>query len=98
MEFTTDSWGGASFEVPESPTVYQIVKFDSKRYEKSDLPTLLLLWEMAKTLITEWESEALPEMDADLGEVTDPRAARVIEWASNLVANHRASLDLIPKN
>ena len=98
MEFNTDSWGGARFEVPDNPTVFQIVKFDSKRYELSDLPALILLWEMAKTLITEWESEALPEMDTDLGEVTDPRAARVIEWAANLVANHRSSLDLIPKN
>ena len=98
MEFTTDNWGGARFEVPDNPTVFQIVKYDSKRYELSDLPTLLLLWEMAKTLITEWESEALPEMDADLSEMTDPRAARVIEWASNLVANHRRNLDLIPKN
>ena len=98
MEFTTDSWGGARFEVPDNPTVFQIVKYDSKRYELSDLPALILLWEMAKTLITEWESEALPEMDADLGEVTDPRAARIVEWASNLVSNHRRSLDLIPKN
>ena len=98
MEFTTEKWGGARFEVPENPTVFQIVKFDSKQYELKHLPALLLLWEMAKTLITEWECEALPELDADLGELTDPRAARVIEWASNLVANHRRSLDLVPKN
>ena len=98
MEFTTDNWGGARFEVPENPTVLQIVTYDSKQYELKESPALILLWEMAKTLITEWESEALPEMDVDLGEVTDPRAARVIEWATNLIANHRRSLDLIPKN
>ena len=44
MEFTTEKWGGASFEVPENPTVFQIVKFDSKQYELKHLPALLLLW------------------------------------------------------
>ena len=98
MEFTTEKWGSASFEVPDNPTVFQILEFDSKQYELEHLPALVRLWEMSKTLITEWECEALPELDADLGEETDPRAARVIEWASNLVANHRRSLDLVPKN
>jgi len=98
MEFTTDSWGGARMVVPENPTVLQIVTYDSKQYELKELPALVLLWEMAKTLIEEWESEAMPDLDANLEELTDPRAARVIEWANNLTANHRRSLDNIPKN
>ena len=98
MEFTTDSWGGARMVVPDNPTVLQIVTYDSKRYELSELPALVLLWEMAKTLITEWESEAMPDINADLGELDDPKIARVIQWATNLVANHRRSLDNIPKN
>ncbi len=98
MEFTTDSWGGARMVVPDNPTVLQIVTYDSKRYELSELPALVLLWEMAKTLITEWESEAMPDINADLGKLDDPKIARVIQWASSLAANHRRSLDNIPKN
>ena len=98
MELTTDSWGGARMVIPDSPTVLQIVTYDSKRYELSGTPTLIMLWEMAKTMIVEWESEALPDLHADLGEIDDPRAARVLEWATTLVANHRSGLDLIPKN
>ena len=98
MEFTTEKWGGARLVVPDNPTVLQIVTFDSKRYELSELPALVLLWEMAKTMIGEWESEAMPDINADLGELEDPRIAMLIQWASNLVANHRRSLDNIPKN
>ncbi len=98
MELTTESWGGARMVIPDNPTVLQIVTYDSKQYELSGEPALLMLWEMAKTLITEWESEVMPDINADLGELEDPRIARVIQWASNLVANHRRSLDNIPKN
>jgi hypothetical protein len=98
MELTTESWGGARMVVPDNPTVLQIITYDSKQYELSGEPALLMLWEMAKTMIAEWECEAMPDINADLGELDDPRIARVIQWASNLVANHRRSLDNIPKN
>ena len=98
MEFTTEAWGGARMVIPDNPTVLQIVTYDSKMYELKGSPALIKLWEMAKTMIEEWECEALPDLNTDLSEVTDPRAARVLEWATNLVANHRRQLDLIPKN
>jgi len=98
VEFKTDSYGGARLVVPDEPTVFQLVKADSARYDSDDRSTILILWEMAKTLIEEWECEALPELNQDLSEVTDPRAARVIEWAGVTVSAYRRSLDEVSKN
>ena len=97
MEFTTEDFGGARLVVPDEPSVLQIVNYDSKRYD-SDSGALLKLWEMAKVLIDEWESEALPDMNADLNEITDSRAAQIIEWASLIVSGYRRNLDAVPKN
>ncbi len=98
MEFTTEDFGGARLVVPDEPNVLQLINHDSVRYEANDKAAVLNLWEMAKVLITEWESEALPDMNADLSEITDPRAARVIEWAGVMVSSYRRSLDTVPKN
>ena len=98
MEFTTEDYGGARLVVPDEPSVYQLLQHDSVRYEASAKGAILNLWEMAKILITEWESEALPDMDIDLNETVDPRAARVIEWAGVTVSAYRRSLDAIEKN
>ena len=98
MEFVTEDFGGARLVVPDEPSVLQIINHDSVRYEDSERGAILNLWEMAKVLITEWESEALPDMSADLSELTDPRAARVIEWAGLTVSVYRRGLDAISKN
>jgi hypothetical protein len=98
VEFTTEDFGGARLVVPDEPTVLQLILHDSVRYEFEAKGAILNLWDMAKVLITEWESEALPEMDADLSKLTDPRAARVIEWAGVTVSAYRRSLDIVPKN
>ena len=98
MEFTTKDYGGARLVVPDEPSVLQLINHDSVRYEKGEKGAVLNLWEMAKVLITEWESKALPDIDADLSEITDPRAARVIEWAGVMVSSYRRSLDTVSKN
>lgn len=98
MEFTTKDFGGARLVVPDEPSVLQLINHDSVRYEANEKGAILNLWEMAKVLITEWESESLPDMNADLGEITDPRAARIIEWAGVTVSAYRRSLDAVSKN
>lgn len=98
MEFKTDDYGGARLVVPDEPTVLQILLHDSVRYDANDKGAILNLWEMAKVFITEWECESLPDMNANLNEVTDARAARVIEWAGVTVSAYRRSLDAISKN
>ena len=98
MEFTTKDYGGARLVVPDEPSVLQLINHDSVRYEVDEKGAILSLWKMAKVLITEWESEALPDMNADLSEITDPRAARIIEWAGVMVSSYRRSLDIVSKN
>ena len=98
MEFTTKDYGGARLVVPDEPSVLQLINHDSVRYEKGEKGAVLNLWEMAKILITEWESKALPDMNADLSKLTDPRAARVVEWAGVMVSSYRRSLDIVSKN
>jgi hypothetical protein len=96
VEFTTEDYGGARLVVPDEPNVLQLINHDGIRYEENG--TILILWEMAKVLITEWEAEALPDMNIDLSEATDPRAARLIEWAGVTVSAYRRSLDVVSKN
>ena len=98
MEFKTEDFGGARLVVADEPSVLQLINYDSIRYEVDAKGAILNLWEMAKVLITEWESEALPDMNADLNEITDPRAARVIEWTGVMVSSYRQGLDKVPKN
>lgn len=102
MEFTTDKFGGARLVVPDDPTIYQLLEFDSKRYTTEDLPTILILWEMSKTLIVEWECEALPDKDisfADMRKITENahEVSKIIEWASTVVSAYRRSLENVPK-
>ena len=98
MEFKTEDFGGARLVVPDEPSVLQLINYDSVLYEAGAKGAILNLWEMAKVLITEWESKVLPDMDADLSEITDPRAARVIEWTGVTVSTYRRGLDTVSKN
>lgn len=98
MEFKTEDYGGARLVVPDEPSVLQILIHDSVRYDSNAEGTILRLWEMAKPLIIELEAEALPDMNADLSEITDARAARIIEWACLTVSAYRRSLDEVSKN
>lgn len=103
MEFTTDRFGGARLVVPDDPSIYHLLEFDSKRYSFDGLPAFLLLWESAKTLIVEWECEALPDKDislADMQSVTEKahEASKIIEWAGTIVSAYRRSLENVPKN
>ena len=98
MEFNIEDFGGIRFTVPDEPNVFQLVDYDSRRYEMPGMPSAVILWEMAKALIEEWECEALPDKDADLKEVTDSRAAYVVERVGVDVADYRRGLDKIPKN
>jgi hypothetical protein len=98
VEFTTEDFGGARLVVSDEPNVLQLILHDSVRYEAGAQGAIINLWEMAKILITEWEADALPDMNADLSEVTDPRAARLIEWAGVTVSAFRRGLDIVPKN
>jgi hypothetical protein len=100
MEFKTENFGGASFIVPDKPTVFQLADYDSRRYELKGFPAAILLWQMAQALITEWECKSLPIMDSNLREITENAndITSIIEWAGTTVSAYRRSLDEISKN
>lgn len=100
MEFKTDDFGGARFIVPDKPTVFQLADYDSRRYELKGLPSVVVLWDMAKALIDEWDCDALPDINTNLSDITENAAnvVKIIEWAGTLVAAYRRDLDAISKN
>ena len=97
-DYAVKSWGGCKFTLPDKPSVFQVLEFDSKRLELEGLPALVTLWEMAKVVISGWECEAMPDFRADLTQVEDARAARIIQWAAVAVSAWRRELDKVPKN
>ena len=99
MEFKTENFGGACFTVPDKPTVFQLADYDSRRYELKSYPSAILLWEMAKALIVEWECETFPDANSNLREITENAndITSIIEWAGTTVSAYRRSLDEISK-
>jgi hypothetical protein len=94
---------GLSFTLPDKPTVYQILIFDSKLSESLRQPQFLKLWETAKTVISDWQCEALPDyktpLDSINGEDDDMnKIARVIEFVGAQAIAWRNELDLVSKN
>ncbi len=89
---------GLTFEVPDEPSVMDLLRFDSARVDAMGGQAYLSLWEMAKTVITKWECEIFPDHRADLNKINDPRVARMIEAAGVQVSRWRRMLDETPKN
>lgn len=54
-------------------------------------------WEAVKPLILELECDVM-KLDADIDEITDPKAVEVILWASGTVITHMTRLEDVPKN
>ena len=91
----------ASFTLPDRPTVIQVLTYDSRRVEMDGKPGFIILWECAKTVITDWQAAALPDMRASLDTVAEadaPAVARIVEWAGIIVSTWRRALDATPKN
>jgi hypothetical protein len=97
MEITIEEFG-LRFTTPENPTVAEIMLYDSKRVDMANTPIYLGMWEMAKTLIQEWECELMPDYKVELNKITDLRIARLVEQAGNAVLAWRLSLDKVSKN
>lgn len=92
---------GVSFSIPEPVTVRAQMAYDSARDESGflgkDVPLYERLWEAGKAVIQKWECPCL-KLDTSLDDVTDPRAAKVIEWAGLAVFTFMLSLANVPKN
>lgn len=97
MEFKNDVLG-ARFVVPDRITVRQQLAYFSAATNRPSAEFMEQLWNAAKPLISEWQCEHLPDKDADLDAIENPKAADVIIWAALEVKKHIQALDEIPKN
>ncbi|MDD5517863.1 MAG: hypothetical protein PHV98_00745 [Candidatus Omnitrophica bacterium] len=94
---------GIKFSVPDKPTVYQILIFDSKLQESLRLPTFMKLWETAKTIVSDWECEIFPDFNVPLEKIEGDeknmvKIARIVEFVGGNVIAWRDSLDRVQKN
>ena len=89
---------GVSFDLPDEPSVFEIIRYDSTRLERSDEPAILILWECIKPLVTNWTCEDMPDVTVSLTKVKSLKAAQSVEWAAFRGSEWRLGLDNIPKN
>ena len=89
---------GVSFDLPDDPTVADILRYDSTRIEQGDGPAILVLWECVKPVIVNWECEALTDYHLPLDKVKSYKAAQAVEWAAFRGSEWRIGLDAVSKN
>lgn len=94
---------GFSFKLPETPTVMQVLRYDSRRFETAgDMPAFVVLWECAKTVMSGWQCDLLPDIKIDLDKLEHsehaPLQVRIIEAVGVAVSAWRGALDSVPKN
>ena len=87
-----------SFDLPDNPTVRQVLAYDSAVIEYRDQPALVSLWECARTIISNWKCQYVEKIDTPLDKLTGLAAAQAIEWAGAQVSYWRVALNDVPKN
>jgi hypothetical protein len=88
---------GIKFSIPDRPTVRQQLAYISATTGIDSERHLERLWNGAKTLIESWECE-LFKTDVNLDNVSNPKIAELILWASIQVRSYINGLEEIPKN
>ena len=102
---------GVSFTLPDEITVREQLRYkiamwirweaqpDKDPSEWNELEFYDRAWRAAKTVVKDWECEAIPDLDDfDMAESTDPKAANVVFWTCNAVSGHMNGLGQVPKN
>jgi hypothetical protein len=97
MEYKSDDFG-VSFTVADKVTVRRQLIYFSEAARATGKELFERLWLGARTVIEDWQCEAMPDIDTDLDSLTDPRAAAAVTWAGIQVQNHMDGLERIPKN
>ena len=97
MEYKNEQFG-LSFSVPDKVTVRQQLAFYSEAARASGDELFERMWLGARTVIQDWKCTAMPDLNANIDELTDPDAAGAIVWASMRVKEHMDGLENIPKN
>ena len=97
MRLSNDAFKVA-FDLPDVPTVSQIMRYDSAKIMADGAPILITLWECARTVMEGWECEHVPSPDIPLDTLTGIEAAQAVEWAGVQVSLWRSGMNEIPKN
>ena len=87
-----------AFDLPDNPKARQVLAYDSAVIEYREEPALVALWECAKTVISNWESEYIPSIEASIDDLEGIGPAQAIEWAGTQVSLWRINLNAVPKN
>lgn len=86
------------FTVPDTVTVRHQLKFRGMAALAGG-DVYIRFWQAAKTIIDEWESEIIPDINEfDIDTSTDSRAVDVIQWTGELISAHMARIGIVPKN
>jgi len=98
MQYKNDALG-VSFEIPDSLTVGKQLEYKSGLVSFGDVQGQFYtrFWCAVKAVIEKWECDYMA-LDVDLGTATDPRIAKVIEWAAMKGNAHMNDLVTLPKN
>ncbi len=89
---------GVRFTLPDSMTVRDQLGFFAAVSNAEEISTFESYWEAAKTLIEDWECDALPDIGVDLGEVHDSKITSIILWVGTQALNHMSELGAVSKN
>lgn len=89
---------GCSFDVPDRPTVRQQLAWFGEVQEAQGKETFARYWEGAKTVMENWQCEALPDPQVSLDAMDNPSQARIVMWVGGVVMLHMAKLEDVPKN
>ena len=99
MEFTKEK-PDCTFALPDKITVRQQLAYFSASSSVDQAQFLERSWEGAKAIIIpqSWKCAIMPDINADLDDLTDPAVADVILWAGMRVREHMNGLEALPKN
>lgn len=90
---------GCSFEIPDTLTVRQQLAYWQAMPDREAVGSEYAQnWEAAKTLITDWKSQDIPDIALSLDEMTSTRQAQIVMWAGGAVIRRVLALDEVPKN
>lgn len=91
---------GFRLTVPDRPTVRQQLEYRSLVAFGERKDVYARFWDGARALITKWECEAMPDKNADIDKMDDPRVADIIFAACNTISGHMSRLEAetVPKN
>jgi len=90
--------GKTSFNVPDEPTVRQILRYDSVIESKAELELYERLWAGCCVIAQDWKSDKV-ELSADaLDQKLSADALEIIKWASLAAFSYVLQIKKVPKN